>query len=106
MIKIDEMYRRDPDVRNVDDDHIIRIPSLLRGSVGICATSEVIIIVLVLYFFVPPTRDCTDVTTHVNPRNNQCKAWGTNTQEKNKKIIIIVFPQGRSALVKLSSLPQ
>ena len=41
--------------------------------VEICATSEVILIVLVLYFLAPPTRDYTDVITHVNPRKNQSK---------------------------------
>ena len=41
--------------------------------IGICATLEVILIILVLYFLVPPTRDYTNVITHVNPRNNQCK---------------------------------
>ena len=67
------MYRKDPDVRDVDDDHIGRIPSLLRGSVGNCATSEDILIILVLYFLVPPTGDYTDVITHINPRKNQFK---------------------------------
>ena len=37
--------------------------------VGICATSKVILIVLVLYIFVPPTGDYTDVIT-------QSKPWG------------------------------
>ena len=72
MIEREEMYRRDPDVCDADDDHIRRIPSFLRGSVGNCATSEVIRIVLVLYFLVP-MGDYIDVITHVNPRKNQCK---------------------------------
>ena len=59
---------------------------MLRGSVGNCATSEVILIVLVLYFLVPPTGVHIDVTTHVNPRKNQCKPWGKSKQEKNKNI--------------------
>ena len=42
-----------------------------QGPVGNCATSVVILIVLVLYFLVPPTGDYTDVITHVNPRKNQ-----------------------------------
>ena len=41
--------------------------------VGICATLEVILIVLVLYFLVPATGDYTDVIIHINPRKNQCK---------------------------------
>ena len=53
--------------------------SLLEGSVGICAISEVILIVLVLCFLVALTRDYTDVITHVNPRKNQCKTWGRGT---------------------------
>ena len=87
------MYRRDLDVYHVDDDHIWIIPSLLRGSVGICATSKVILIVIVLYFLVPPTGDYTDVITYVNPRKNQCKPWGNNTQQKNKNKIILYFPK-------------
>ena len=67
----------------------------MRGSVENCATSEVILIVLVLYFLVPPTGDYNDVITHVNPRKNQCKPWGRLSKEK--KYIIFVFPQGRSA---------
>ena len=59
--------------------------------VGNCATSEVILIVLVLYFLVPPTKVHIDVTTHVNPRKNQCTPWGKNKQEKNKNKIIFVF---------------
>ena len=85
MIETYEMYIRDRDVHDANYDHIWRIPSLLRGSVGNYATSEVILIVLVLYFLVPPTRDYTDVITHVNPRKNQCKPRGNNTQENNKK---------------------
>ena len=61
------------------------------------STSKVILIVLVLYFLVPPTGDYTDVITHINPRKNQCKPWGNITQENNKNKIIYVFPQGRSA---------
>ena len=72
MIETGEMYKRDLDVRDVDDDHIWRVPSFLRWSVGNCATSKFILIVLVLYFLVPPTRDYIDVT-NVNPRKNQCK---------------------------------
>ena len=37
------------------------------ACVGICATFEVILIVLVLYFLVPPTEDYTYIITHVNP---------------------------------------
>ena len=92
MIETNEMYRRDPNVRDPDDDHIRRIPSLLRGNVGNCATSEVILIVLVLYFLVPPMGVLTDVTTHVNPIKNRCKPWGKNTHEKNENKIIFVFP--------------
>ena len=69
---------------------------MLRGSVGNCATLEVILIVLVLYFLVPPTRDYTDVITHVNPRNNQCKPWEILSKENNKINMIFVFLQGRS----------
>ena len=72
MFNTDEMYRRDPDVH---DGHIERISSSLRGSVGTCATSEDILIVT-------PTRDYTDVTTHVNPRHIQCKLWGKISKEK------------------------
>ena len=57
----------------------------MRGSVGNYATLEVFLSVLVLYFLVPPTRDYTDVINHVNPRNNQCKPWIKNTQEKKRK---------------------
>ena len=91
MIETYEMYRRYPNVRDFDDDHIRRIPSLLRGSVGNCAASDVILIVLVLYFLVPPTGVHIDVTTQLNPRKNQCKPWGKNKQEKNKNKIIFVF---------------
>ena len=55
----------------------------LKSTVVICATSEVILIVLVLYFIVPPTRAYIDVFTHVSPINNQCKPWGKNPQENN-----------------------
>ena len=73
IIETDVLYGRDLDNHDVD---IWRIPSLLRGSVGFCATSEVILIVILLYCFVPPTRDHTDVIIHVNPWKNQCKPWG------------------------------
>ena len=69
MIERDVLYGRDPDDRDVDDvcnTDIWRIPSLLRGSVGFCATSKVILIVFLLYRFVPPTGDHTNVTIHVN----------------------------------------
>ena len=66
MIETDEMNIRDPYVYDVDDDHILRTPSSLRGSVGTCATSEFILIV-------PPTGGYIDVTTHVKPRHTQCK---------------------------------
>ena len=56
-----------------------------------CANSEFILIVIVFYFLVPPTRFHIDVTTHVNPRKNQCKPWGKNEQEKNKNKIIFLF---------------
>ena len=84
MIETDEMYRRDPNVCAADDDHIRRIPSFLRGSVGNCATLEVILIVLVLYILVPPTGDYIDVITYANPRKNQCKLCRKITQENNK----------------------
>ena len=61
------MYRRYPYVCDFVDDYILRIPSLLRGSVENCVTSEVILILLVLYFLIPPTGDYTDVIAHVNP---------------------------------------
>ena len=70
MIKTDVLYRRDPndhDVHDVRDVDIRRIPSLLRGRVGFCATSKVILIVILLYCFIPPTGDYTDVNIHVNP---------------------------------------
>ena len=67
------------------------MPSLLRGSVGICATSEVIFVVLVLYFLVPPTGDYTDAITHVNPKKNQCKPW-ERIHKKQKNEIILYFP--------------
>ena len=76
MIETDVLYGRDLDNRDVDDlcdandmcdADIRRIPSLLRGSVGFCATSEVILIVILLYCFVPPTGDHTNVIIHVNP---------------------------------------
>ena len=60
--------------------------------VGNCATSKVILIVLVLYFLVPPMGVNIDVSTHVNPRKNQCKPWGKN-KEKNKNKFIFVFSQ-------------
>ena len=41
--------------------------------VGNCATSEVILIVIVLYFLIPPTKYYADVITHVNQRKNQYK---------------------------------
>ena len=97
MIEIDEMYRRDPDVHDVDDDHIWRITYLLRGIVRICATSEVIIIVLVLCFPIPPTGDYIEVITHVNPIKNQCKPWGRLHKENYKINIIFIFPKGRSS---------
>ena len=56
------------------ENHFINV-----HNVGNCATSKVILIVLVLYFLVPPTGDYTDVITHVNPRKNQCKPQGKNT---------------------------
>ena len=56
------MYRC-PDDHDADEDR--RIPSLLRGSVGVCATSEAIIIVLVLYL-----KDELVVIIHTNPRKN------------------------------------
>ena len=59
------------------------------STVGICATSKVILVVLVLYFLVPPTGDYTDAI-----------------HKKRIKIIFFVFPQGRSAPIKLSSRPQ
>ena len=71
--------KEDPNVRDVDDDDIWRITSLLGGTIAICATLEVILIVLVLYFLVPPTGDYNNVCTHVNPRNNQCKPQRKNT---------------------------
>ena len=83
-----------------------RIPSLLRGSVGICANSEVIFIVLVLYFLVPPTGVHANTITHVNPIKDQSKPWGKNTQEKNKIKIIFVFPRGRLAPISQSSQTQ
>ena len=61
--------------------------------VGNCATLEVILIVLVLYFLVPSTGDYTNVITHVNPRNNQCKPWGKNPQEKNKLKLFCISPR-------------
>ena len=75
MTETNEMYIRDPDVHNVDVYHILRIPSSLRGSIGTCATSKDILIVT-------PTRDYTDVTTHVNPRHIKCKPWGKLIKEK------------------------
>ena len=69
------MYRRDVDVHDADDDHIWRIPSSLRGSVGTCASSEDILIVT-------PTGDYIDVTTHVNPRHIKCKPRGKIIKEK------------------------
>ena len=70
MIETNETYIRDPYVRDADDYYIWRIPSLLRGSVGICATSEAILIVLVLYLLVPPTGVELVVIYHTNPRKN------------------------------------
>ena len=92
-------------------DNLLQYPrtkrntSLMVAFVGICATSEVILIVLVLYFLVPPTGVHTDAITHINPRKNQCKPWGKNTQENNKNKSIFVFPQGRSALIMLTIWP-
>ena len=56
----------------------------MRGSVGNRATLEDILIVLILYFLVPPTGDYTDVITHVNPRKKQCKPRGRLRKENNK----------------------
>ena len=70
MIETYDMYRRDPNVHDADDDHIWRIPSSLRGSVGTCATSKAILIVLV-----PPMGDYTIVIIH-------CKPWGKNRKIK------------------------
>ena len=70
MIETYVLYGKDPDDREVDDVcdyNIWRIPSLLRGGVGFCATSKVILIVILLYCFVPPMRDHTNVIIHVNP---------------------------------------
>ena len=64
-------------------------------DVGNCATSEVILVALVLYFLAPPTRDYIDVITHVNPRKNKCKPW-IRLSKENNKTNILVFPQGRS----------
>ena len=50
MTETNEMYIRGPDDHNVDVYHILRIPSSLRGSIGIRATSKDILIVT-------PTRD-------------------------------------------------
>ena len=64
-------------------------------NVGNCAISKVILIVLVLYFLVPPTGDYHDVITHVNP--------GEIIHKKRIKKNIFLLPLGRSTLVKLSS---
>ena len=71
--------------------HELPTPGVL--PVGNCATSEVILIVLVLHFLVPPTGVHTDVITHVNPRKNQCKPWGKNPREKNKLKLLLYFPE-------------
>ena len=54
--------------------------------VGICATSEAILIVLVLYLLVPPMGDYTVVFIH-------CKPWGEKkAKERNtNKIIKYIF---------------
>ena len=54
--------------------------------VGICATSEAILIVLVLYLLVLPVGDYTFVIIH-------CKPWGEKqARERNKnKIIKYIF---------------
>ena len=90
MIEIDEMYIRGPYVYDVDNDHIWRIPSSLRGSVGICATSEAILIVLVLYLLIPPRGDYTIVNIH-------CKPWDKKqAKERNRnKIIKYIFAPPR-----------
>ena len=55
---------------------------MLRGSVGICATSEAIL----LHLLVAPTGDYTVVIIH-------CKPWGEKqAKERNKnKIIKYIF---------------
>ena len=53
------------------------------STLGNCATSKVILIVLVLYLCVPPMGDYTYVITHVYPRKNKCKPWGRLSKEKN-----------------------
>ena len=88
-IETDGMYRWDLDVRDADDDHVRRISSLLRGSVGICTILEVILIVLLLYFLVPPMGDYIDI----NPWKNQCKPWGRLHKKKNKIQYYFIFPQ-------------
>ena len=55
----------------------------MQGVVGICATLEVILILLLLYCFVLRMGDHNDVINHVNPWKNQCKPWGRITQENN-----------------------
>lgn len=55
--------------------------NIIITSNGICKTSEVILIVLLLYFLVPPMRDYIDI----NPWKNQCKPWGRLHKKKNKK---------------------
>ena len=62
-------------------------------STGNCATSEVILIVLLLYLLVPPMGDYTDVITHVN-----LERINVNLGERiNKKILKLnyfcIFPK-------------
>ena len=69
MIKTNVLCRRDPNDHYVDDDYVQRIPSFSRGSVGFHSTSKVVLIVILLYCFVPPMGDHIDVII-------QCKPWG------------------------------
>ena len=67
--------------------------NIIITSNGICTTSEVILIVLLLYFLVPPTRDYIDI----NPWKNQCKPWGRLHKKNNKNKDYFISPQGKSA---------